>query len=215
MLWAALRWLGTWGWRGFAVSTAIIGVAGLPDDFKTWSKWIDAVVNDPLVTALAEWAVAIAGFVNQPWFRITLVIVGMVMIIWPLRWFWRVRHRFLFKVRQTLSEEVWIDRGSALTLIRNSRWAGVRQPKPTIGDMVRSSGIFGDTESIFQKRIRKFDDYCAMALDRFEKQNPQFARWAEGNKQYSEGKIREYLDEAYTDELEGEFGPLPDVKLER
>jgi hypothetical protein len=102
---------------------AVVGLAGTPDDIETWTRWVDRMVNDPLVQALATRAVAITTFLNDPWVRAGLVISGLLILIWPLRWFWRLRHRLVFWGRRIVSDQVWISFDDALEVVRNSRWA--------------------------------------------------------------------------------------------
>src|SRR3954470_3613403 len=96
------RFCGRWIWRLVGFGNLVIGLAGVPGDLDTWSQWIDTVMNDPLVVQLAGYAVAIAEFINDPWVRTALVIVGLLMLFWPVRWFWRLRHRLIFWGKRAL-----------------------------------------------------------------------------------------------------------------
>lgn len=190
----------------------VIGLAGLPDDLDKWKSWIDKIISDPRVTELAEKIVQIAEFVNQPYSRGTLAIIGLLVLFWPIKKFWRFRSKLRFIWRKTLSDEVWITHPSATRLIRRSSWGVAREPKePMFGSL--SVLAFIDRNTPYQIKARKFADYCDMVLDGFAKQNVGAVRKTDDGVEYDEGKLRNYLSEAYQTELESEFGAMPHIKL--
>lgn len=199
-------------WAAFGVLTAVIGVAGLSEDLAKWSQWIDAVVSDPLVLAMARQAVEIAEFVNQVWFRIALVLAGLLMVIWPVRWFWRLRHRLVFWWRRRLEEEVWTDAETAYKLVRESSWAKAREPSVSFADAMARSLTTGETPS--QKSMRKFNRFCGMALEQFVAANPDYSRkTGDGTTQYREDKLRTYLKRAFDADVREAFGDVPNFKV--
>lgn len=215
-------------WAFVGIASTIIGFGGVPDDLATWTRWIDSMVNDPTVLWLATYAVEIADFINQAWVRIALVVVGVLLVIWPLRWFWRLRHRWLFKWRRFVSEQVWISRDDALTLIRESAWG--RLKSPTITRRVRTpsslySGILsglGGREydervsglSDTEKALIKFSAYLAHTLDQFVEDNPSGCKKEKGgNELIDETKLRAFLKKAMEHEVRDEFGDVPSFKV--
>ncbi len=115
-----------WGLFGFV--SLIIGLSGVPGDIEQWSVWISAMIENPIVLKLAEQATYIANVVNQPISRLVLVFVGLVAIAWPLRWFWRLRHKIRIYGRSLVSENVWVSKEDAIEEIRRSDWAKLKEP---------------------------------------------------------------------------------------
>ena len=74
--------------------------------------------------------------------------------------------------------------------------------------------IGGDPNTSFKQRSRRFNHFCELALDGFEEKNSQYARVSDGNKEYREDKVREFIAEAYNEELHREFGRLPSTELD-
>ena len=206
-IWFVLKML-TYGWTLFGAASAVVGVAGIPDDIATWTRWIDAMVSDPTVIWLAEYAVAIASFINQLWVRVALVIIGCVIFIWPAREFWRARHRLIFWVRNKLEDKVWITREDAIELVSNSDWALAREPTITIFDRLNSNMLRqGMTPA--EKLNSKFLRLCEMMLEQFEDHYDGVTREDDGHKLISEGDLRDHLKRAYDKDVIEEFGKLP------
>ncbi len=196
-----------WLWRAFAVASTIIGISGIPGDLDTWSKWIDIVVNDPLVLKLAAYAVAIADFVNQPWVRTALVIGGVLMFFWPVRWFWRLRHRLVFWGKRALDQEVWVGRDTALDLVRKSRWAYSRErlaEKPR--DRFGWAALSMQTDPARDERSAMFYNWCMLALDQYAEDHDDAVRKSEKGQEFSESKLRKWLDDRFKGDLRAEFG---------
>ncbi len=210
----------------------IIGVAGMPGDLGTWEDWIgaalgwlDSVMGDPRVTALAERAVAVAEFVNQPWARVTLVVLALAIIFWGARPFWRLRHKLIFRWRRVLAEQVWISRDAAEKLIKSSSWARLREPRTTttvnspeyanlsfaVSSLLGRQKTTGMTDT--DKSLLKFDLFVGFTLDGFAEDNLHAVRDHEGVRQYDETSLREFLKQAMRQEIDDEIGPVPRIKL--
>ncbi len=155
--------------------------------------------SDPRIVAMAEQAVQVAEFVNQYWFRAALVICGVLLIIWPARRFWLIRHRLLYLWRAALSDEVWISEQAACALVANSDWGLIREPRQSIADMI-SFTISGGPSPGEMKR-RKFERYCEMVLDRFAETNPQYVRQGGDGSEFLEDKLDRFLQQALDREL--------------
>lgn len=164
-------------------------------------------MNDPLVLQLAGHAVAIAEVINNPLVRVGLVISGLLMLIWPLRWFWRLRHRLMFLGRRALSDKVWVSRGNAVKLITGSRWAisrRARAQKPTsVTEWLRNAGVADPEE---REKSRLFATWCELALEKFEHEEVDVVRQASTEKEYDEAKLRAWLSDRYTGDVIDEFG---------
>ncbi|WP_147706951.1 hypothetical protein [Microvirga massiliensis] len=204
--------------------TTILGFAGVPDDLETWYRWfdvllgwIDAVVNDPLALALARHAVTVADFVNQDWFRVTLVLGGLVVMIWPLRWFWRLRHNLRYRWRRALVEQVWISDEDAKRVMRDSPWGQLKEPTITIGYSFLDN-LVGKREIISglsegEKKLVKFNAYISRTLDKFCENNSDAVRVVDGKREVDEVALRKFLDLLVEKELIQDFGDIPDIRL--
>ena len=104
ILWRLVRW----GLLGPPL--ALIGIAGVSEDLETWSRWIDGVVNDPLVQDLAAKAVRIAAFLNQGWIRTALTVAGLALLAWPLVLFLRTR-----RLKRNVPERIFVPASISLT----------------------------------------------------------------------------------------------------
>lgn len=129
LAWTLAKFAGRIVWKLIDIALVLIGTAGVPNDLTTWRKWIDAVMHDPLVNELAQIAVQSATFVNQWWVRLLLVAIGLAGMFWGVRPFWRLQHQLKFRWRQALAEKVWIPKETALTLIKESRWGQIKEPR--------------------------------------------------------------------------------------
>lgn len=199
--------------RLVGLALTILGIAGAPDNYKAWVGWINAVVSDPLVVELAQKAVQLATFVNRTWVRTVLVVAGVLLFIWPLAWFWRLRHRVAFWWRRLLEEEVWTDAQKAFELVRNSEWARSREPSVSVLDgLTARAFISGGSSS--QSKLRMFNHFCRMALRKFAEDNPSYRREvADGTLEYREDKLRRFLDNAYDEDTQKAFGDVPSGKV--
>lgn len=199
------------GLVGFAIT--FIGLAGLPENLATWQSWIDRVMSDPLVLALAERAVRVAEVVNLLPVRAALVAFGLLMIVWPVRWFWRIRHKLIFRWRRLVSENVWISRTEALKVIRESQWGRIKAPI-NVSSGLRLLGRMGsggyDDET--QKQV-KFAAYVKLTLDKFCESNPKHCRTQESESQVDEVPLRRFLNLALEKELASEFGEIPNFRI--
>lgn len=213
MPWAALIKLSLRVLRLVGFALAILGIAGAPDDYRAWVGWIDAVVSDPLVVQLAQKAVQLANFVNLIWVRSVLVVAGVLLFIWPLAWFWRLRHRVAFLWRRLLEEEVWTAADTAYQLVRQSDWAKTREPSVSVFEGLTMKTLSaGETSA--QNKLRMFDRFCRMALESFAEQNPSYLRKnSDGKFEYREDKLRRFLQSAFDDDVRKQFGTLPASKV--
>lgn len=188
----------------------IIGLGGVPDDLVTWTRWIDFVTREETIQRLAEYMVGLADFVNQWPVRATLVIVSLLLLIWPWRRFWRVRHKVLYRVKLALGQMVWIGTEDAIDVIKNSRWGEARAPRT---NMFGPIGVLSSLSPDYAAQRQKFDDFCEMVLGRFARNNPDSVKESGDDKQYNEENLRAYLTKIYERELEEEFGKIPDASV--
>jgi hypothetical protein len=194
-----------WAWRILAITGTLIGISGIPGDLETWTRWIDSAVNDPFVLNLANQAVAVAEFVNNPWVRTALVIGGLLMLIWPLRWFWRIRHRLAFAWRRAVKEPVWIAYDEAHRLVRASPWGSSRRAKARKAKSFLDAIAFRP-DPAERERDRMFVNWCKLALDRFGSENTDSIRVVDNKKEIDEVKLSEWLRNQYEQDIIDEFG---------
>lgn len=166
---------------------------------------IGAIMTDPRVQFLAEWAVSVANFVNQTPIRVALVIVGVAILVWRWRPVWDLRHRLRFTWRAFLGEETWIGLDDALRIIRSSDWAKLREPTPGLfGNLGIGQGL---TE--YQRDNIRFGRFIAMTLESFEQGHSNAVRLQGDTKEYAESKLRSFVDHALDAEVIEKFGKIP------
>ncbi|CAG1015842.1 hypothetical protein RHIZO_05170 [Rhizobiaceae bacterium] len=210
----------SWGKRIVGGGLALIGLAGLPDDIATWAKWIDRMAYDPRVLELAEKAVEFSEVVNQWWIRGLLIVVGVSLAAWAWKPFWRLRHRWLFKWRRLVSEQVWITRDDALKLMKESPWGRLKEPNVVRSvsvfetmalGLTRERTIYGLSDT--QKKLLKYEVFLDKTLDKFCETNPIACRLNEGISQVDETALRAFLRVAMDEEISEEFGDIPSHKV--
>jgi hypothetical protein len=206
--WAFTKWL-------MGGPIAFLGLAGLPDSLDIWSRWIEkslgwfhAAMTDPRVQQLATAAVSIADFVNQSWVRAILVAVGVAILAWGWRPFWRLRHKLWFLGKRALNQKTWVSRSRAVDLVRNSRWGRSRKalaetPKSTFAFDI---GLMRD--SARDAKNMMFYNWCIMVVDQFGAEESSAVRKDESGKEneYSESDLTEWLEGRYRSDIVAEFG---------
>jgi hypothetical protein len=144
-------------------------------------------------------------FLSKPWVFVTLAVTAMILVLWRLRPFWRLRDRFSYWLRRRMAEEVWTDKATVLDIISKSQWAMSRNPNAGIGYLL--SAVSGIGEMAF--RGAKFDRFCELVLQNFVDANPTYLRITEGKSEYREDKLRVFLQEAFDDDVRKQFGAVP------
>jgi hypothetical protein len=211
-----------WRWTKNIVggALALIGLAGLPEDVATWSTWIDTSLNHPRVLDLANRAVQLSEYINQGWLRGLFFVGGITIVLWAWRPFWRVRHKWLFRWRRLLSEQVWISRDDAIKLIKESPWGRLKEPNvvQTVNvfdafssALTKQRVVYGMSET--EKKLLRFDIFIEKTLTQFCEVNPSACRNSEGRAEIDETALRKFLMRAIDDEIRDEFGALPDYKV--
>lgn len=202
------------------VSIFIVGLAGVPDDLATWYAWVDAVVTDPFVLAIASKMLALAGLVNESWFRVALILIGIVTLLWPLRWFWRLRHKLKFRWRHILSEQVWISKLDALELIRQSDWGRLKEPRLVQHvNVLDALAINFSRERVvrgmsdWDRKILKYNVFVDRTLEKFAEANPRAKRTVESGEEFDETALRAFLKQAMDAEMANEFGDIPTFRV--
>lgn len=183
------------------------------------------MMENATALAWAELAVSIADFVNEPMVRVGLVLMGLIIVLWPARWFWRIRHKVWIAGRKLVQERVWISHEEAMDLLEQSDWAILRIPHITerrslIAEMFRSQAnpnlvqdvtIYGISAD--EKRKKKYRLFLAETLRSFADKNSSAVRLVEGQTEYDHAALGAFLSKALRDELKDEFGPVPDYKV--
>jgi hypothetical protein len=203
LAWTITKWVVGW-------PLAVFGLAGLPDTILQWSKWIeraislaDRAMSDPRIHQIAVEIAGVAAFLNLWPMRVALFLTGVSIIVWQSPRVWVFRHQIWSFGRRLLVEQIWIDRATALKLVRESDWAKTRdQPRSAWSTLV--AGNFN-----FDKDRIQFNRLIELTLDSFEKRGAYYARDIEGVMKYDEGALRAFLDEAITNETLRRYGDIP------
>ena len=203
-------------WLLFGGACTILGVAGLQDDIQTWYNWIDGMMNNAIALALAELAVEIANYLNIPEVRIALVAAGLSLMLWPARWFWRIRFRIRLIWRSAMTEKIWVSDDEALELVKQSDWAKLRVPHVTDVNLLPTltfgrQTVYGLPKA--EKEKLKYEVFLKQVLESFAENNPTAHRVAEGMTQFEASCLRKFLSVALKEELGKEFGSVPSYKL--
>lgn len=176
------------------------------------------VVYDPRVVALAEQAVQVAEFMNQWWFRLFLVSMGILLIMWNWRFMARLRWFVGWKWRHALGVETWISRRAALDVIRQSDFAQSRKPSQTVrkqnNPMFSLSGLFSERVVMAPgKESTMLTRFSELILEKIASEYPDVVRDSGGEPTYLKEKIESWLDGAFDEEVLSEFGNVPNVTL--
>lgn len=199
MLWIAWQLAGAAGF--------LVGLSGVPGDIDTWNRWIDIAVSDPMVQTLAGYAVAIAEVVNYPVTRAGLVIGGGLVLLWPLKLFWRFRHRVVFAWRRALDQPVWIGRDRAHDLVAMSPWATSRQRRSEKPKSIFDVASYTSRDPEALERLRMFGKWCGLVLKGSAEHNKEAYRKTETAEEFDEVQLKKWLDGRYQNDIIGEFGP--------
>ena len=203
-----LSW--AWNWikrpKNFmACFLLAVGLPGLLDDIGAWLIWIDEwiallpegsveKVDDFLASDGARWGtLGLALFI----FEIEKIRLGIL-------WFF---DRAEYAVAVVSGERHFISRSDARHVVRRSDWATARrlqsEPGRTIYEQFQK---IAKTDPAAAVKQRKFEIWCGMVLNKFESLIDDSTRVVEGNKEYDEAALREWLKGRYEDDVIQEFG---------
>jgi hypothetical protein len=169
----------------------------------SYSSW-DAIAADFHKSfPLSEWPQT----VRRPIFHFAVAAVASAALLSSRTAFseWR-RYVFFFRSR-ILSEQVWIDRATALALIKASDWAKTRDQRSPWG--VLAGSLIGGNMNYNRDNIQ-YDRFIELTLKNFEKRGTHYSREMDGVKKYDESAIRQFLDDALTADTLKRFGDLPE-----
>lgn len=108
-----------------------------------------------------------------------------------------------------MGEETWISRNDALQIIRDSDWAKIREPALSLVDQISQSMRFGGGKTSFDRDVLRFNRFISMTLQSFERNNSSAVRELEGRKEYAEGVLRAFMENALDAEVIERFGQIP------
>jgi hypothetical protein len=168
--------------------------------FNPWGPiWLDFNKNYP------DWLWA--SFITSDWFHWSLAIIASLILVWGWPPFWSFRRRVKFHWRSALGEETWINRTDANKLVRASDWAKIREPSLNIFEGV-GKGLLGGM-SPYDRDMLRYRRFINMTIESFERNHSDGVREVEGIKQYSEGTLRQFLENALDAEVIEKFGNIP------
>lgn len=202
------RRIGSWGWKAIAAILFLLGLGQIPDEVSVWERWISAVKADPQVYALAVKLAGIGAFLDLWWVDTALILLALVILFWGSRPFWRTRHKAIYLMRHSLSEQVWISKDVAMNLVRQSRWARMRRSsaEPPRDRISLFSANMLTTDPAKEARDVRFYRWCERALDGFGKHNSEALRDISGKPEYDEVRLKEYLEEKFDEDVVADFG---------
>ncbi len=207
----------------FGLFSLLVGIAGMPDDLEQWYRWIAKLMNDPAIQSLAESVVAVTQIVNAPYSRIALIMLGLVLLAWPMRWFWRLRLKISFGGKLLMTKEAWIGGEEAVELVVSSEWAKLKMPHVTeqspnaLESLAR--GLTSQAKTVYgasnkEKSEIKFRAYVNSVLESFSEVNSRSFRLSkEKNPEYEIHALNRFLDAALQDVIQKEFGSPPSFKV--
>jgi len=181
------------------VLLTLLAIPDIPDEIAKWEQWLTDFVTDPRVHAVAVWASEVARIHNEIPVRLALGVIGIALLVWPARRFWRFRSKVWFLLRRTVTEIIWIDESKAFGLVHGSSWARYRfnRNKPSVWTQPLMAGYGRDDMYI---------RWCQKVLEHFEGQLNASRRAGDGKTEYNEGALRSYLQELYDSAVLKEFG---------
>jgi hypothetical protein len=203
-----------YGFVGFAL--LIVGLSGVPGDIDEWYNWISAMVENPTVQVLAEFAADSAQLINEPVVRVLLGLIGLAALAWPMKRFLRIRYKFKIWGKSIMSEKVWISQSEAVQEIRGSYWAELKEPYVSeTRSLIDGSALFNTLNqkhtisgmSPEKKAQRKFKLFLEATLRSFQRNNPDAAKQVEEGKTETElNALRAFLQEALDQEYSMKWG---------
>ncbi len=214
-------------WRAIGFALTVIGLSGIPGDIDQWGAWVSTLSEHHVVKDVAGGILRFVEYADQPILRIALFLLGLTMLFWPLRFFWRMRHRARLWWRKKVSEEVWVSEEDALEEIRASDWASLKAPHVTETRQLLGIGNFSESAlrgfstqtvsgmSKSEKALARFRMYLEATLRSFHANNPNSVRRnSDDETETNLSALTKYLDEALSGEVEEEFGRVPAISVE-
>ena len=110
---------------------------------------------------------------------------------------------------EALDQQRFISAQNALHRIMRSQWARTRRnlsERPTSLLDTWKTPIHVDHSKI--ARNEQFSHWCKKALQVFEQENEEAVKSVDGDKQYDEVTLKEWLAEKYDEDVFDEFGPI-------
>lgn len=199
--------------RLFGVALFVLGLPGLLEDVEGWGEWLRRLSN------FVEAAIARIGgdltmsYFYQPWVYWGLLAGGAFLILEAeklIRFSRWVKGRVGYAIAVQMSQKHFIAKDAAIAVVRNSRWARSRRDLKTKPQNILDHYLpLADINPARNARNSMFYNWCSKALERFEMLNEEDATRNIGGKiEYDEIKLKEWLEEKYSEDLFEEFGPI-------
>lgn len=163
--------------------------------FAPWASiWADIHKNHVRLT----WPEVI----TWPVFHWLLAISATLTLVWDWRPFELLRHPFRLW-RLAVGEEAWIDRQSALKMIRDSEWAATRRPPIGLAALIAGMSYSADKDRI------QFERFLELTLDSFDGQSSSNTKMIGEKRYYAETRLLHFLDAALNRDVIKRFGDVP------
>lgn len=196
----------------------------------TWqSVWDDFHQKHPqiaaraMLRAFAEKATEAVHYINLPPARWTLAAIAVLLLIWGSRPVWRLWHHLISWLKSLLGEKVWIDKITAIELLKNSTWATLARmkaakPRETYNNafaiLLGGQRVVREPPPNPQFEQLEFDAFIELTLDNFERDNPDYVKVDElRKKQYLEDKLSAFIKKALGAQVSDRFGSIPSGKV--
>jgi hypothetical protein len=172
---------------------------------------------DPIITWFGAQSIAVLAFLNLPFVRVALIVLGAIVVFWPLRAFQRLRSRLRILGGSIMAEKQWISEEDALEVIRSSEWAKSREPYQTESLGISSFKAFNRVVSGMTQNERDellFSQFIRATLASFHKDNPKAKDANEDGETKTElSALKTFLDAALMSDAEEKFGKVPSHKV--
>lgn len=176
----------------------------------------DAVA--PAIDFIALWLGRIWAFASGA--SGSFVVLGLVLLLLfvdaeRLVRLWR---GLWFKARRTVSDQVWINEESAVSLMNRSQWGQLIGPYGVDASVFNFDSVISRLHprvglSDVEKARLKFRLFLKKTLTEFAAHNPTAYRMEGGKESYDEVALRKFLAQALDNMIDQEFGQPPSFKV--
>lgn len=211
-----LAWLWAWIKRPANITGLTLFVVGLPgtqDDVLTWVRWLKEWFAEyiPLLDSVrVDAMIDLLGNKYVSWGAVLLAF-ALFLYNWYRPFLMRVRTTGIQVVEQALEVDRFIERGSAIVAVAQSRYGESRRnlarDKTGFWDRA-SSAAMGVYDPKAAEEDRMFKHWCDRVVDAFADDNPGACKTEEGKDKYNRRLLLEWLEEKYSEDVFDKFGAI-------